>query len=253
MSHVFRRLTLGFLPVLWASAFAAPSSSEQDPLAAGFQNPPASAKPRVWWHWMDGNITEDGIRSDLEWMHSVGIGGMQNFDAALTTPQRVNSRLIYMTPDWQRAFQFAASTAARLGLELSIAGSPGWSESGGPWVKPEEAMKKLVWSETRIDGGKRFRGRLPQPPSTIGPFQSVPIDRSDILSGGAASMPPHEVYGDVAVLAYRLPNTARSMAELRPAVTSSAESLTAPAFGTAIWPIRFPFPSRRPVNRPGCR
>ena len=52
-------------------------------LEAGFQDPPASAKPRVWWHWMNGNITQEGIRKDLEWMDRIGIGGFQNFDAAL--------------------------------------------------------------------------------------------------------------------------------------------------------------------------
>jgi len=52
-------------------------------LETGFMTPPDSAKPRVWWHWMNGNITKDGIRADLEWMHRIGIGGFQNFDAAL--------------------------------------------------------------------------------------------------------------------------------------------------------------------------
>ena len=69
-------------------------------LEAGFKNPPESAKPRVWWHWMNGNITKEGIRADLEWMHRVGIGGFQNFDAGINTPQIVAKRLIYMTPEW---------------------------------------------------------------------------------------------------------------------------------------------------------
>ena len=49
--------------------------------------------------------------------------------------------------------------AQQLGMEFTIAASPGWSESGGPWVKPEQAMKKLVWSEAVVDGGKRVSGR----------------------------------------------------------------------------------------------
>ena len=65
-----------------------------DPLMQGFQNPPSSARPRVWWHWMNGNITEEGIYLDLEWMHRIGIGGFQTFDAALETPQVVPHRLI---------------------------------------------------------------------------------------------------------------------------------------------------------------
>ena len=114
-----------------------------DLLLAGFENPPADARPRVWWHWMNGNVTQDGIQKDLDWMKRVGIGGLQNFDANLITPQIVPNRLVYMTPAWKDAFRFAASTAESLGLELAIAASPGWSETGGPWVKPEDGMKKL--------------------------------------------------------------------------------------------------------------
>jgi len=101
-------------------------------LEQGFKNPPDSAKPRVWWHWMNGNITKEGIKLDLEWMHRVGIGGFQNFDAALDTPQVVPQRLVYMTPEWKDAFLYTTKLADQLGLEEAIAGSPGWSESGGP-------------------------------------------------------------------------------------------------------------------------
>ena len=68
-------------------------------LREGFQNPPESAKPRVWWHWMNGNISKEGIKADLEWMKRIGIGGFQNFNLGLKTPQIVKNRLIYMTPE----------------------------------------------------------------------------------------------------------------------------------------------------------
>jgi hypothetical protein len=122
---------------------------------------------------MNGNITQDGIAKDLAWMKRVGIGGLQNFDASIATPQIVDKRLVYMTPEWKKAFSFAASEADRLGLELAIASSPGWSETGGPWVKPEDGLKKIVWSETELEGGRRFTGRLTLPPSVTGPFQTI--------------------------------------------------------------------------------
>lgn len=88
------------------------------------------ARPRVWWHWMNGNVTEDGIAKGLAWMKRVGIGGLQNFDVDLETPQTVDKRLVYMTPEWKKAFRFAAAAAEadRLGLELAIAASPGRAE-----------------------------------------------------------------------------------------------------------------------------
>jgi len=58
-------------------------------LLTNFQNPPNEAKPRVWWHWMNGNVTKEGIEKDLDWMNSVGIGGFHNFDANQFTPDAI--------------------------------------------------------------------------------------------------------------------------------------------------------------------
>src|SRR6201997_4812487 len=164
---------LSFLAIAIAGAQAQVTS---DPLMTGFQNPPEDARPRVWWHWMNGNITQEGIKLDLEWMHRAGIAGFQNFDAALQTPQVVDKRLAYMTPEWKEAFKYAISLGDQLGMEMAIAGSPGWSETGGPWVPPAQGMKKYVWSETAMDGGTRFTGKLAQPPSETGAFQNLGVN-----------------------------------------------------------------------------
>jgi hypothetical protein len=202
-----------------------------DALLAEFRNPPASARPFVWWHWMDGNVSKDGIKSDLEWMKRVGIGGVQTFDASLGTPQKVAHRLPFMSRDWQDVFRFAAGTARRLGLEMSIAGSPGWSESGGPWVTEEQAMKKLVWSEVMVAGGQQFSGKLAAPPSIPGPFQNVPIHRSVFFGAPPATVAIRNWYKDVAVLAYKLPDAEFSMSELPPLASSQAGTIS----GSALW------------------
>ncbi|MFN8241624.1 MAG: glycosyl hydrolase [Bacteroidales bacterium] len=189
-------------------------------LEAGFLNPPDSARPRVWWHWMNGNITKQGIRADLEWMHRIGIRGFQNFDAALMTPQIVEKRLVYMTPGWKEAFSFTTRLADSLGLEMAIAGSPGWSESGGPWVSPGQAMKKYVWTEISVEGGKTFKGKLPEPASTTGSFGNLPARDGFSLSGAPGNEQPG-FYADAAVVAYKVPANDLSMEELNPVVTSS--------------------------------
>src|SRR5689334_1382404 len=74
------------------AAFAQGAATGRAQLTEGFANPPSSARPRVWWHWMNGNITEEGLTRDLEWMHRVGLGGVQTFDINLTTPQIVDHR-----------------------------------------------------------------------------------------------------------------------------------------------------------------
>jgi hypothetical protein len=194
-----------------------PSNESGANLEKGFRNPPESAKPRVWWHWMNGNISKEGIRADLHWMKRTGIGGFQNFDAGLSSPQIVAKRLIYMTPEWKDAFLFTTKLADSLGLEMAIAGSPGWSESGGPWVPPSQAMKKVVWSETLVEGGKPFTGTLPLPPSTTGRFQNIATG----FSRGDPSQKIPEFYADAAVVAYKNPDNDLTLSELGVKVTSS--------------------------------
>jgi hypothetical protein len=184
-----------------------------------FQTPPNAAKPRVWWHWMNGNITKDGIKKDLDWMKQVGIGGFQNFDANLFTPVVVPKKLVFMQPDWKDAFKFATEHADKNGLEMAIAGSPGWSVTGGPWVKPEDGMKKYVWTEIKIEGGKPFAGKLPQPSSALSNFQNVEAF-GEGLSGGFVGTKP-DFYRDALVIAYRIPVKEKTLAELNPKVTSS--------------------------------
>jgi len=220
-----RARLLGPVIVLLLVGVVAFSQNQGDTLLRGFQNPPDSAKPRVWWHWMSGNITKEGIKADLEWMKRVGIGGFQNFDAGLNSPQIVEKRLVFMTPEWKDAFKYATTLADQLGLEMAIAGSPGWSESGGPWVPPSQAMKKYVWSETPIEGGRAFSGALPKPPSAAGAYQNQPGGGRGFGGGGrGVQAPPPEFYADAAVVAFRAPEGDRPMIEMDPKVSSSGGS-----------------------------
>lgn len=220
-------------PASTVCAFAQNSGA----LQSGFRNPPESAKPRVWWHWMDGNVTQPGITADLEWMKRSGIGGMQMFDGSLSTPQFVDHRLVWMTPEWKAAMRHAGAEADRLGLEMSMAASGGWSETGGPSVKPDEAMKKVVWSDVTVDGPRKFSAVLPHPPTVNGLFQNIPRPApfhfpvpNDLP--GAKPQPPTPpeppdptYYADTKVLAFRLPDDDVSMADQHPKITSSDPTL----------------------------
>jgi len=206
-------ITVFFLTLLSLSSYAQNNSNA---LLNGFQTPPDAAKPRVWWHWMNGNISKDGIAKDLKWMKRIGIGGFQNFDANLSTPQIVDKRLVYMTPEWKDAFRFTVKLADSLKLEMAIAGSPGWSESGGPWVPAEDGMKKIVWTETHVQGGTPYTGILPKPSSATGLFQNSSLNTT---FGISKTLPQY--YHDINVIAYRLPETDIPMSELNQKVTSS--------------------------------
>lgn len=154
-----------------------------DPLAAGFTNPPASARPHTWWHWMNGNVTKAGITADLEAMKQAGIGGAQMFTVDQEIPAGPAK---YGGPLWRELTAFAVKEAARLGIELCIHNCAGWSSSGGPWVKPEDAMQVLAWSSVNVTGPKTFSETLP-PIAAPRVYARVPYSK------------------DIAVYAYRTP------------------------------------------------
>ena len=97
-------------------------------------------------------------------MKRIGIGGFQAFDVSFGSGQSVGKKIKYMTPEWLELLKHTAAEADRLGLDMTIVTAAGWSETGGIWVKPHEAMKKLVWSQVQLEGGKKFSGPLPAPP-----------------------------------------------------------------------------------------
>ena len=201
---------------------AASGTSAAESLYKEFQNPSKSARPRVWWHWMNGNITKDGIRKDLLWMQKSGIVGFHNFDAGLEVPQIVEKRLAYMTPEWNDAFKYAVDLADSLDLEMTIASSPGWSETGGPWVKDEDGMKKLVWRQFDIQGGKKVSVELPEGFATTGQFQDFAYS-SDAVS---QVFYKKKFYKDIAVVGVKLCDADLDIKALAPKVTSSGCALS---------------------------
>ncbi|MEJ6979521.1 glycosyl hydrolase [Pedobacter sp. P351] len=166
-----------------------------DELKRNFQNPPAAAWPRTWWHWTNSNITKEGITKDLEWMKRVGIEGFQLADVASGSGQTVPEKIVFGTPQWLDAVRHTATEAERLDLEMATFTSAGWSLTGGTWVKPEQAMKKLVWSEIKVNGSKTFNQKLPAPPSTEGAGPNVFSKNSKAGS----------FYADYSVIAFRTP------------------------------------------------
>jgi hypothetical protein len=226
-----------------APAKSAAKPTAADALEAGFENPPMTARPQVWWHWMNGNITKQGIQLDLEWMHRVGISGFHNFDAALETPQVVDKRLAYMTPEWKDAFKYSIELAGRFGMVAGIAGSPGWSESGGPWVPPSDGMKKYVWSETPVEGGKPFHGKLVPPPSSTGAFQNAEIH--DMVGVPSGKEPP-QFYADAAVVAFQPASTDLALGELHPKITASGghSDIALLSDGQFDHPFKLPLPTQ---------
>jgi len=170
------------LSLLLLLATASFGQSVRD-VESGFARPPASAKPHTWWHWMNGNVTADGITKDLEAMAQAGLGGAQMFHVTDRIPP---GPVGYDLPAWHALVRHTIREADRVGLEICFHNCAGWSSSGGPWITPEQSMKTVVCSETRVAGGTAFDGVLPQPPSK------------------------HDYYVDIATLAIPTPASERA-------------------------------------------
>lgn len=158
----------GALPLL----AAAPA----DPLAAGFAQPPEQTKPWCYYYWVSDNISKEGITKDLEAMQRVGIG--EALIGNIFLDNQPAGRIKVLTEEWWQLVEHAIREGGRLGVNIGLFNCPGWSQSGGPWIKAEHTMRYVLSSETRVTGPQRFSAKL------------------------AA---PHELFQDVAVLAFPAP------------------------------------------------
>lgn len=119
------------------------------------------SRPCTWWHWLDCNVTRQGITADLEAMSRAGYHEAQIFNVGYGYPEGTAK---YLSHEWLELFKWAAIEAKRVGMELCFHNGPGWSSSGGFWVKPEQSMQRVVWTETNLTGtGKKQTIRLEQP------------------------------------------------------------------------------------------
>ncbi|MCH5597848.1 glycosyl hydrolase [Niabella ginsengisoli] len=168
-------------------------------LAEVFQSPPETAKPWVLWYWMHAAVSKEGITADLEGMKKVGIAGAYLvciFDTVAKIPYDKPAR--QLTPEWWALVNHAMKECKRLDLKLAFHVSDGFALAGGPWIKPEQSMQKLVWTKTYVKAKGNDSIRLEQPHTN------------------------ENFYKDIAVFAYPA-NSANAFSEtvLIPAVTTS--------------------------------
>ena len=160
----------------------------KDQLVQDFNHPPESAKPWVFWYWMQGAVSKEGIIADLEAMKSVGIAGaylmpIKDTSAAVSFKNSVRQ----LTPEWWSMMRFAMQEADRLGLQIAMHASDGFALAGGPWITPAMSMQKVVYSKTFSEGGKQINLNLPQPPTEEGFYKDIavyayPVQAEEIIS-----------------------------------------------------------------------
>ncbi len=166
--------------IVWSicvmSCWSAVTPTRADSLEDAFADPPVAARPWVFWYWMNGAVSREGISADLEGMQQAGIGGayLMTIGGPLEPPL-VDPPAVQLTDAWWELVRFAASEADRLGLRLGMHACDGWAVAGGPWITPELSMQQLVWSTTYVEGGRQLSLALPQPPTREGYYRDVAV------------------------------------------------------------------------------
>ncbi|WP_345953437.1 glycosyl hydrolase [Mucilaginibacter sp. PAMB04168] len=141
-----------------------------------FKNPPQSAKPWVFWYWMQAAVTKAGITADLEAMKQAGMGGAYLMPIkGVANPAWITPPVEQLTPEWWAMVKFAMQEADRLGLQMAMHDSDGFALAGGPWITPELSMQKVVWTKTQLKGGHRFNDTLTRPESYKGYYKDIAV------------------------------------------------------------------------------
>jgi alpha-L-rhamnosidase len=173
-----RWLPLALAMILSSVACVAQTPATSDAaLRRGFASPPASARLRCYWWWLNGNTTEETITRDLTEMSRKGFGGVLLVDANGSNQEgndNVPAGPLFGSPAWVRLYLHALRIAAQLHLEVSLNITSGWN-LGGPDVTPDQASKLLTWSRTVVEGGKGFEGVLAMPPVKNGFYRDIAV------------------------------------------------------------------------------
>ena len=150
-------------------------SASEDDLARAFRDPPAEAKPGVFWYWMNGAVTREGITADLTAMARAGFGRAILFTIGLGRGPDATGlkRYASLTPEWWDIFGFAIEEAGRVGMEITVGACDGWATAAGPWITPDLSMQRVVASESWVAGGVRFASPLPQPLTAMGYYRDI--------------------------------------------------------------------------------
>lgn len=130
-------------------------------IEAGFKTIPDSIQTGVYWYWISDNISKEGVVKDLQAMKKAGIN--RAFIGNIGLDDVPYGTVKMLSEEWWDILHTALKTATDLNIEIGIFNSPGWSQSGGPWVKTSEAMRYLTSSEVRVKGPSKIKMILPKP------------------------------------------------------------------------------------------
>lgn len=181
----------------------------QSALVSGFQNPPSSAKTRAYWWWLNGNVTKESIRNDLQEMAAKGFGGALICDANGAN-QFGNAPVphgpTFLTKEWHDLYKFTLEEANKLHLEMSLNIQSGWN-LGGPMVPANDAPKKLVFSSVVVDGSQTKLVHLDEPKHNPNLYADVTVVAYPVRPGGDGKLDHFEEKALIKGLSWSAPDS----------------------------------------------
>lgn len=174
MGHLIKKMKIKiiwFISVFWMTNAYADNLKE---LHSGFLSPPIDGHAQTWWHWTSPFVTKKGITADLASMKAIGYSGAHLFVTG-SSPYPEGHYPEMLSQEWLALLEHAGKEAKRLGLKLGIHNCPGWSLSGGPWIKPEDAMQMIVSSEVNVSADTLQKIVLPQPETRYNFYRDIAV------------------------------------------------------------------------------
>lgn len=198
-----RLLTRAFLAGTSALLMGCAAADKRE---AGFVTPPSSVQTGTYWYWIEGNISKEGVEKDLEAMKAAGINRafVANIGGAGTGDPNSQYKVEFMSDEWWNITRAALKKATELGIDIGMFNSPGWSQSGGPWIKAGQTMRYLNSSRTVMKGPGQVTVKLPQPADEFQDVKVVafpnPTPAGTVLTTANASITAVPSMGDLTAL-----------------------------------------------------
>ncbi|MDR3110003.1 MAG: hypothetical protein LBU65_10030, partial [Planctomycetaceae bacterium] len=111
-----------------------------------FKQPPMVYQPGTLMYLLGGNVSKEGITADLEALAEAGISNLLLFHGNMGPPNwsDIDNPIPCLSPAWEDFLKHTANECKRLNLRFTFHNCPGWALAGGPWIKPENAMRNLT-------------------------------------------------------------------------------------------------------------
>lgn len=148
------------------------SEVSNEELRTNFKTPPENAKPWTYWYWINNHISKEGITKDLESMADIGIGAALIGNIYLDDIPAEEGEVPMLSEEWKELTLHAIREGGRLGVDIGLFNSPGWSQSGGPWNDESNSMRYLNSTEFQVTGGRKISMQLTKPTED---FQDVSL------------------------------------------------------------------------------